>query len=392
MLARIAVTGQPWGGSVISAQAATQTPPRQANSFDSLRLLFAALVIVTHSYALFALADPLEAITEVSYDFGKFGVTGFFAISGYLVTQSWLRNPNPFRFVLARALRIVPAFWLALLFSMLAAAIANPDSLGFLTRYDTWQWLLRNALFIWRGYNPLTLGAFETNPIPGGANGSLWTLTYELYCYAVVFLLGITGVFLRPKWIWVLVAVLLVFYYKLTLSDPSRFRLAYHELYLAFVTAMLIALRGYRAGVLLLAIVLAYATLAAFLDFPPLHRWIAPIQVLIAVAVIRLANSTWLKHLAFPTGDYSYGLYVYAFPLQQLIIAFYGATLSPPLVAVLSLAATLPFAMLSWHCVEKRALEFVRTASKRWPVLARKPIATRKGTGQATWLQFPPRS
>lgn len=349
--------------------------PRPANSFDSLRLLFALLVIVTHSFALVGLADPLEVYTELTYDFGKLGVTGFFAMSGYLVTRSWLGNPNPFRFILARAMRIVPAFWLALLFSVLVASIANPHPLEFLLDELTWHWVWRNAFFIWHGYSSMTPGAFANNPIPGGANGSLWTLTYELYCYAAIGLLGIARVFTRPQWIWILVAVLLVFYYKLILSDPSAFRMAYHDLYLAFATGMVVALRGYRAGILLVAVAFACTALGAALEFPTAHRWIAPTQVLIAVAVIRLANSTWLSHLAFPSGDYSYGLYVYAFPVQQLIIACYGPTTPPPLTAALTVAATLPFAMLSWHCVEKRALEFVRTASKRWPLLKkRKPI------------------
>ena len=151
---------------------------RDSNSFDSLRLIFASLVILTHSFALLRLADPLETLSGSRYDLGKVGVTGFFAISGFLVTRSWLNNPNPRRFVLARGLRIFPAFWAALIFSVLLASTLT--GFDFLLNGYTWRWLLRNAVLIWKEYGALIPGAFESNPHPGGANGSLWTLTSSI--------------------------------------------------------------------------------------------------------------------------------------------------------------------------------------------------------------------
>lgn len=354
----------------------TLKPPlRRQNSFDALRLLFALFVIFNHSYALLLLPDPLEVISGFRYDFGKLGVTGFFAISGYLVTQSWLRNPNPFRFVLARALRIFPAFWVALLFSVLIAATVTTNAYEFLSGPYTWRWVSRNALFIWQGFGTGMPGAFEGNPFPGGANGSLWTLTYELRCYAVVLLLGMTTLLAQRRLMWVVIAALTLYYFKSVMNIGLAFRLGYYDLYLAFATGMLIASSGYRSSIISIAGVSLCAMLAQLNHLPGDHWWYAPLQMAIAVVIVRLANSQTLMRFAFRSGDYSYGLYVYAFPLQQLVIALLGDYASPFLVCLLTLASTFPLAILSWHSLEKRALRWLQTISIKLP-FTKKPIPT----------------
>ena len=346
--------------------------PRHQNSFDALRLLFALLVMVTHSFALLRLPDPLEVLTGFRYDFGKFGVTGFFAISGYLVTKSWFRNPDPIRFVSARALRIFPAFWVALLVSVVVASLATVSASDFLSRPIIWRWVWRNALFVWRGFGALTPGAFEGNPFPEGANGSLWTLTYELHCYAVVLVLGMTSILARRQVMWGVLATLLLFYFKLIADGGSGIRLSYNDLYLAFGTGMLIAASGYLSSICMIAAACLCVALAQYANLPGDHWWYAPLQMTIGLGVVRLANSKALVHLAFRSGDYSYGLYVYAFPLQQLTIALLGTSASPLPVLLLSAAATFPLAIVSWHAVEKPALGWIGRIKVQWPFAARR--------------------
>lgn len=340
---------------------------RTENSFDALRLLFALFVIFTHSFALLRLLDPLEWATALRYDFGKLGVTGFFAMSGYLVAESWLRTPNAVRFVMARALRILPAFWIALLFSVVIAAIVSDHPADFLGNSYTWRWISRNAYLVWKTFSATMPGAFVGNPIAGGANGSLWTLTYELHCYAIVLLLGMGTLLARPVIVAALVALLVTFYFKLILEDSAQFAMAYHELYLAFATGMLIASGGYGPAMALLALAGAGAAAAGIAQLPG-DRWgYAPLQMAIAIGVVGLARSTCLRRFKFPSGDYSYGLYVYAFPLQQMIISILGQRASPWPVFLSTCAATLPVAVLSWHCVERRALQRVRDVRFAWP-------------------------
>ena len=58
----------------------------RTNNFDFLRLIFASLVIITHSYALSGATvyDPLARLTQGQMEFSYLGVHGFFIISGYL--------------------------------------------------------------------------------------------------------------------------------------------------------------------------------------------------------------------------------------------------------------------------------------------------------------------
>jgi peptidoglycan/LPS O-acetylase OafA/YrhL len=92
----------------------------------------------------------------------------------------------------------------------------------------------------------------------------------------------------------------------------------------------------------------------------------------IAFAVVRIARSPALKRAAFRSGDYSYGLYVYAFPVQQLVIASLAGRATPYAVFLITAASVLPIAALSWHGVEKRALKLVRNARVDWRPFTRK--------------------
>ena len=343
------------------------TKVSRENSFDSLRLIFASLVIVTHSFALLRLADPLEVLSNFRYDLGKLGVTGFFAISGYLVTQSWLRRPSMLRFLSARALRILPAFWVSLGFSVFITALVTAHVSEFLSSNITWRWVWWNAIFIWRGYAPLMPGAFENNPFAGGSNGSLWTLTYELHCYGAVLLIGIGTLVIRHRWIWAVVAaVLLFFYFKLIVNGGSLYQLGYQELYLAFATGMVIASLGYCAAAYLIlcaGAVAAFFQLTSNLDS---HTWYASLQMTLAMLIVFLGRSKAFTRLTFRSGDYSYGLYVYAFPIQQLVIALLGKSATPLFVCLLTLAFVLPVAVASWHILEKQALKVLNLIDTLW--------------------------
>lgn len=351
----------------IAASNCSERPARGHNSFDALRYIFALAVIFSHSYALQKLADPLQLLTGSYYDLGKLGVTGFFAISGFLVTGSWRRDPSLTRFALARGLRIVPAFLTALLFSTLIAAISTPGALDFLSSPVTWRWVWKNAILIWNEFDTSLPGAFEQNPLPGGANGSLWTLTYELRCYAAVATLGITTILARRFSFFVVVGILILYFFKAVFDSKLAFRLVYYDLYLAFMTGMMIAVVGYRPVLATLGCVALIAALCPAFGISAYHAWFGALQILLAAVIVKLANSPLLSRAIFRSGDYSYGLYVYAFPLQQLVIALLAHRADPLLVCTLTIAATAPIAILSWHLVEGPPLRWMREIATRLP-------------------------
>ncbi len=343
---------------------------RKQTSFDALRWIFAIAVMIAHSFALLRLADPLERYSGFYYDFGKLGVTGFFSISGYLVAASWLRNPAMLRFVKARVLRIMPGLVAGLLFGVLVAASVADKPQEFLFNSHVWRWVWHNTLFIWKGFGAQLAGAFPDNPFPHGANGSLWTLTYEIRCYAAVLIMGILGLLRRQSAV-VLSSIMLILIYFIKVFSGATVQLQYLELCLAFAMGMLIAVCGFRAAFALAVSTLLAALAATMLHWPGTRWFYAPLQFAIALAVLYIAMSPWLKRFAPGKGDYSYGLYVYAFPLQQLAIVLLGTEATPWAVFALTIAATTPIAILSWHMLEKPALSLVDRSVKA----ARKEIS-----------------
>ena len=99
---------------------------RRQNNFGALRLLLALAVLFSHAYAAYAGkhedADHLCILTRGQMDLGSLAVQAFFAISGYLITLSWLRTPQLRTFLLKRVLRIYPGFIVASIISLLVFA------------------------------------------------------------------------------------------------------------------------------------------------------------------------------------------------------------------------------------------------------------------------------
>jgi len=304
------------------------------NSFDLLRLLAAAAVIFHH-------VSPLSGAPVrrfFSTDFGELGVGVFFVISGYLVTASWRRAPHLGAFLKKRVLRIEPALIVsvALTALLLGAAVTTLPLTDYFRRPQVWLYVLRNALLY-----PVTYelpGVFAQNPLPDTVNGSLWTLRLEFSCYLLVAALGLARL-LTTRVVAGLAVVAGAVFVVLHIARPD---LSTGPLRLADIAAL--------NGFLFLA--------GGFLNLRdrPVPVWIA---VLLAPLILTPAWIFGLPALVIVVGslrsvrlpaDISYGLYIYAFPLQQ-VLAAHGR-----LTFVSALAATIPFAIASWFLVEKPAL------------------------------------
>jgi peptidoglycan/LPS O-acetylase OafA/YrhL len=296
--------------------------------------------------------DPVWRATSDT-NFGALGVKCFFVLSGFLVTQSWLRYPHLPAFVAARVLRIYPALFGAVALTILLAGISSPLPWSrFLFDPVTIDYAWRNAL-AWqvRYFLP---GAFATNVFPGASNGSLWTLPVELRLYVAVAIAGIAGILARRT----LCAAVFVALVALFVLKPEWLPLEPNdhgvpELALLFGLGSLAYV--WRSA-LPLSLSAALAGIVLYI-WNPLGIGRGPAATLIlAYTVLVLAYHPWMRWRAFNrVGDYSYGLYVYAFPVQQTIVSRVP-NLSPGELFALSFLATLVLAAASWHGLEKPAL------------------------------------
>lgn len=327
------------------------------NNFQLIRFVAAMAVIAFHCYALTNrwADEPLWRIAP-ELNLSVLGVSAFFVASGFLVTQSWLRRAGVSAFVAARMLRIYPALIVATLLTILLAGASSTLP---------WRDSLNDPQFggyVWRtaftcDFVATLPGAYAANPFPHAVNGSLWTLPLEVRLYVGVLIAGACGLLAHRK-TWLAVVLFLC---ALFASAPQYFPLAPN----VTVTRQLALLFGigsvayaWRAYIPVSMIGLVVVVMLIAVNPLGLGRGVL-FPVVFAYAVLVLAYHPKLYWRDFNRiGDYSYGLYIFSFPVQQSLIARFGGPLaeSPAALFAASFPLTLALAALSWHAIERPAL------------------------------------
>ena len=347
------------------------------NNFTALRFLAATAVIWFHSYALTErpAEEPLYRLMSGAFDLGFLGVAAFFVISGFLVTKSFTERRSPLAFVVARALRIYPGLVAATLFTIVVAgACSTLPWLAFVTNADTLDYLLHTSSgFTVRHLLP---GAFQSNPYPHSANGSLWTLPMELKMYAACLAAGLLGLY-RRRWLFnaCFVAGVALFAWHPDWFPVNRGMWVARQLGLAFAFGSFAWVNRHwiplNAPAILAAILLMLATprvIGLGVLFVPLYAYL----VLGIALHPELHPQRWRE-----PADYSYGMYVYAFPIQQALLSSRPG-MEPLQVFAAAFPMTLLVAIASWHFVERPALGLKsRFGTAPAPNAARSANATR---------------
>lgn len=337
---------------------------------NALRLGLAGLVLLSHSLKFQGYEDPLGDLTGGDVDLGTLAVDGFFALSGFLIAGSWSASPSTGRYLWRRCLRILPGFWVCLVVSAfvllpLARLLESGSLAGFpwTGEQSALSYVVANAaLFIQQYEVPGTLGG-------EAVNGPLYTLFYEFACYLGIAALGALGL-LRDR-VWPLLAVTAAVW-LLSLSElldgallTSRSEtletaLRFGSMFLAGAVASRLAPRLPMgpAGGALAAVVLVQALVLASMGATPeastlVYVVIAPAAV---AYLVLLAGSSPRLHRVGAHRDLSYGLYVYAWPVQALLLLAGGAAWPLPVYTAASLGAGLLLALASWTWVEAPAL------------------------------------
>lgn len=324
------------------------------NNLNLLRMIAALAVLVSHAWPITlgrSAVEPLEPI--LGRTLGEVAVTVFFGLSGFLVAGSWCRAPDPLRFADRRLRRILPGLWVAL---GLTALVMGPlvTTLGATDYFNdpgTWRFLLRNGLLM--PVVPDLPEVFAELPYPAAA-GSIWTLHYEMLCYGGLLIAGMAGAFAsrRQSLRWLL--FYLVLYTSLAAfggADGLPARIEHlGTLSLPFVLGAAAWVWRDRIGAGHLIGLAAAGGGAAATGAPGSEA---------ALTLAIVSAALWTAFVpAGPVrrynrvGDYSYGVYIYAFPVQVLVQHVAGPD-EPATNALLALPPTLGLAVLSWHLVER---------------------------------------
>lgn len=336
------------------------------NNFNLLRLIAAFAVLISHSYPLATgdgNAEPLKKLIGITL--GHISVDIFFITSGFLITASLLRSKSITDYILARLLRIYPALiastiLTAFILGPLVTSIKLPDYFS----YATFTYIIKNSLLIF-GVQFELPGVFINVPWKNAVNGSLWTLPYELkmYFYLLVIFIAIKKI---P-------AVIPLLSFKNTILTLALLSVLLH-------IANHIYLHKFDNSIRLFSFFFSGAAFYCFIEkiklekkiavamlFPPLIFAGHPILFICSYILI-------LPYIVFyfsfkPTGairrfhqfgDYSYGIYIYAFPSQQLVMFLLPNSSVFELTLVSSLL-TFALAYFSWHLIEKNSLKLKKS-------------------------------
>ncbi|MDE2400455.1 MAG: acyltransferase [Burkholderiales bacterium] len=320
---------------------------RQNNNFDVLRFVAASLVLLSHSFPISRGGDggePLYVVTNGKQTLGHIAVVIFFVVSGFLIAGSWIGRKKVSSFMFSRVLRIVPGLAVMLLLTVLAGAFVTVDSQAYPLSAVTY--FFRNVL-LFKGQGDLA-GVFVDNPYGSVVNGSLWTLRIEFSCYLVVATLGACGR-LDRFWTWVTWAVVLLLSMKSGM--PTSFLRELLPLLVWFLGGVL----AYLYRDILVPKQFGWIGAGIIICFLVLGIDLIYISPLLSFAIIYLAYKDGPLVNFGKNGDFSYGIYIYAFPVQQFLASkFYGLEWWGNVL--IGFPITLLLAMLSWHFVEKKSL------------------------------------
>lgn len=344
---------------------------RRSNNFDAIRLLAALAVLIGHGYIL--TAKPWLTPGFLGLPIHQIAVAIFFAVSGYLITRSRLSGLSPAGYLVHRVFRILPGLALVVVVCalVLGPLLSSLDTAAYFAHPQTPAYL-RNILLEPQYVLP---GVFTDNP-DAAVNGSLWSLPSEFACYLIVLAIGFLprravpwalGVWLigcAACYLALLGAGARVVVYGSLLNDAV-------SVWVYFAVGGILALipqRMIRPGV-------AGGLLAAWLVLQALVATQVPAVVLswlfLPYIVIAFGNArTPILRSAGVRGDFSYGIYLWGFPVQQFVFDRFGQL---PIVSNLALVAllTVALAAISWFAVERPMLRLGRRIARRRTVPAR---------------------
>ncbi|WP_380880072.1 acyltransferase family protein [Sphingomonas sp. DBB INV C78] len=324
---------------------------------DSLVAAFANVGDVTPATAI--ISDPATTAPHGWHGATKgiklAMVPAFFALSGFLVSGSAFRLKSTSTFLAHRSLRIFPALAVEV---ALSAFLLGP----LLTTLPLSQYFadpaLRHYLGNAAGFVTFVLpGVFEANPVPHIVNANLWTLPGEFYCYLIAGAALATRILYNRTLFTIAVGlmtvVLAAMHFQLGNSVTGGPFPTHVIVYYFFVGMLFYHWRDRipaRPWIFAISVVVTYATLS--IDS---LIYIAPLFV--TYATIFVGMIAFPKSRLLSSGDYSYGVYLYGFPIAQALVAVFPWFEGQPWsLVVVAGALTIAFAAASWHLIEKHAL------------------------------------
>lgn len=333
------------------------------NNFNLLRMLGALTIMFAHAMFI-TIGDDINFETyPVKYTLGITTLNLFFVLSGMLVTASWMKHSDVITYSVSRIMRILPGLMVVsfVLPFILGPIVTKLSLADYFSDIRVWlYWPVTSLL-----HPDMTLpGVYEGMPNDAEVNAPLWTLRYEAVLYAGVAFIGLFGwLNVRSRFLLFAGFALGVYFSVTYLTNLRSIAAIDHLMHFGYAFLVGSAFHIFRdkvpldlrlgfigLGIALLIVWQFGLETGEFLLIPSaaiLGCWLAYVPG----GVIRYYNGL---------GDYSYGLYIWHYPIEQLVCQIYGSITASHLFLV-SLPFALLAAILSWHFIERPALVSIKS-------------------------------
>jgi peptidoglycan/LPS O-acetylase OafA/YrhL len=333
---------------------------RQQNNFNMIRLVSALLVILAHFSPTI---DPLYRLSRGVITCNEIAMPAFFFLSGLLVSQSLDQSPSHLNFLWRRFLRLYPAAGAVIILSacLLGPLVSTYPPAAYFSHPLFWQYLRTVLLIHIYFYLP---GVFHLSPLGPSVNASLWSLSLELKLYAGLFLLS----YIKNKSVYNILIIILILlmsvtgaFFRLPVTTaighagfPGFMLYPYTNLLVYFLIGILCY--RFRTRLFIPAWWIALLPLIGLVSIWLHILGLTAFLLLPATILYAAVNGTrWIQKIT-PAPDLSYGIYVWGFPVGQLVLIYLHPP-GPALTLLLTILCTLPPALLSWYLVESKALK-----------------------------------
>lgn len=324
--------------------------PHASNSYDFIRFCAASAVLYSHHFALSKLPEP--PVPCYGEDFGKLAVEVFFSLSGFLICRSLQKSTDWADFASARFLRVFPNLTFSLTVTSLGTLIWYGN---YINIWKHVKFVIDNLLMFFRGVTYVIPGVFQDAKGSAAVNGPLWSLPFELWLYVLLFLLFIFGG--RRSGLFVFLGALIMsLVWGATPIIGDRFfgpvdSFQFSRLGSFFLSGALLAVCW--SYIERYAVMLGAIALAALL----VTRNLVSIETIfhslaVAAAVVGLGSSKAMAWFS-KGGDASYGMYIFAWPIQQVCLILITSFWLSMLIAFLTTAA---LGYATWHTFERRTM------------------------------------
>jgi peptidoglycan/LPS O-acetylase OafA/YrhL len=337
------------------------------NGFNLVRLIAALLVVVYHCFSLNpahpGLPDPVTRLLAPASNLGAVAVGVFFMISGLFISRSWMHDPHVLRFLLRRVVRIVPGLLVCVtLTTLIAVAFFSDTGWAGVFSSATWRYVFGSATL----HGLQTVIPPEELRIAGvlngqDINGPLWTLYWEGRMYVMLALLGASAIL--PMRTWLMGASIFLLAAAGLWPQVLGGYIWNAQMWPLFLIGILLCTlaSSIRVGPaqVICALLLAGLSWARWMDTNSTGLTFFGATLILASAALWVGTARFQGQAYFQRNDYSYGVYIYHWPVILMLRAVMPG-LNEITLLLCALAVVLPLAMLSWHWIESPALHFTR--------------------------------